>query len=82
MVGGSADMPRMGVVVGGTAGVVAMKLLLFLYCRGSASPAVAAFALDHISDVLVNSVGLAGARVQGWEEPVALVRPRGHLRTC
>jgi hypothetical protein len=37
-----------------------MKLALFLYCRGSANPAVRAFALDHLNDVLVNSAGLAG----------------------
>jgi hypothetical protein len=44
----------------GTAGVLVMKLGLYLYCRGSRSPAVAAFALDHLNDVLVNGVGLAG----------------------
>lgn len=40
--------------------MVVLKLGLFLYCRGSTSPAVSAFALDHLSDVLVNSVALAG----------------------
>lgn len=38
-----------------------MKLALFLYCRGSGSPAVQAFALDHLNDVVVNGVGLGGA---------------------
>ncbi len=37
-----------------------MKLALFLYCRGSPNHAVQAFALDHLNDVLVNGVGLAG----------------------
>lgn len=59
----------------GTVGVVVAKLLLFLYCHGSASPAVAAFALDHLNDVLVNGVGLAGERVwwvggAGWGDGV------------
>jgi hypothetical protein len=44
----------------GTLGVVVMKLALFLYCRGSPNHAVQAFALDHLNDVLVNGVGLAG----------------------
>ena len=50
-----------------------MKLALYLYCRGSSSPAVQAFALDHLNDVVVNSVGLAGAllgaNVQPWLDP-------------
>eukprot|EP00887_Chlorella_sp_A99_P004344 scaffold15.g4344.t1 len=58
---GTKDMPMMGWVVGGTVGVVVMKLCLFLYCRNSRNPAVQAFALDHLNDVLVNAVGLGGA---------------------
>ncbi len=46
---------------GGTLAVIAMKLGMYLMCRGSSDPSVRAFALDHINDVLVNSVGLAGA---------------------
>lgn len=49
----------------GTVGVVLMKLALFLYCRGSRNPAVRAFALDHLNDVLVNGIGLGG------EEPAS-----------
>ncbi|PRW59960.1 putative aldo-keto reductase 2 [Chlorella sorokiniana] len=68
---------KMGIVVGGTLGVVAMKLALFLYCRGSPSPAVAAFALDHLNDVLVNGVGLAGAvlgaRVAAFWDPAIAI---------
>jgi hypothetical protein len=45
--------------------VVLMKLALFLYCRGSRNPAVRAFALDHLNDVLVNGIGLGG------EEPAS-----------
>ena len=46
---------------GGTLAVILMKLGMYLMCRGSRDPSVRAFALDHINDVLVNSVGLAGA---------------------
>ena len=42
-----------------------MKLWLFLYCRGSKSPAVKAFAMDHLNDVVVNTVGLGGG-CWGW----------------
>lgn len=59
-------------MVGATAGVVALKLALFLVCRGSPSPAVQAFALDHLNDVLVNGVGLAGARAR-WQPLLRLL---------
>ena len=47
--------------------VIAMKLGMYLMCRGSSDPSVRAFALDHINDVVVNSVGLAGeASILRW----------------
>lgn len=76
--GASSDMPHVEWVVGGTLGVVAMKLALYFYCRGSTSAAVDAFALDHLNDVLVNGVGLAGALMgarvaPAWDPAVAIV---------
>ncbi|KAL4421342.1 hypothetical protein ABPG75_010633 [Micractinium tetrahymenae] len=73
--GAASDIPMMGWVVGGTIGVVAVKLALFLYCRGSRSPA--AFALDHLNDVLVNGIGLAGALLgahvaPAWDPAIAI----------
>ena len=44
--------------------MIAMKLAMYLVCRGSRDSSVRAFALDHINDVVVNSVGLAGAHSQ------------------
>ena len=45
---------------GGTIGVIIMKLGMYMLCRKSSDSSVQAFALDHINDVVVNSVGLAG----------------------
>lgn len=45
---------------GGTVGVIIMKLGMYMLCRGSSDSSVQAFALDHINDVVVNAVGLAG----------------------
>ncbi len=56
--------PRVLLLPGGTAAVIAMKLAMYLVCRGSRDSSVRAFALDHINDVVVNSVGLAGAHSQ------------------
>lgn len=71
------DIPMLWVVVGGTVGVVLMKLALFLYCRGSLNPAVRAFALDHLNDVLVNGIGLGGAllgaKVATYWDPVIAI---------
>ena len=38
-----------------------MKVGMWLMCRKSNNPSVQAFALDHINDVVVNTVGLFGA---------------------
>ena len=38
-----------------------MKIGMYLMCRRSRNSSVQAFALDHINDVVVNSVGLLGA---------------------
>lgn len=51
---------QLWLISGATVFVVVMKLALFLFCRGNRNPAVRAFALDHLNDVLVNGVGLAG----------------------
>jgi hypothetical protein len=48
------------VFLGGTVGVIIMKLGMYMLCRGSSDSSVQAFALDHINDVVVNAVGLAG----------------------
>ena len=45
---------------GGTVGVIAMKIGMYIMCRKSSNSSVQAFALDHINDVVVNSVGLVG----------------------
>ena len=42
-------------------GVIVMKIGMYLMCRKSNNPSVQAFALDHINDVVVNTVGLFGA---------------------
>ena len=55
---------------GGTVAVIAMKLAMYLACRGSSDPSVRAFALDHINDVVVNSVGLAGLRQTPFPFPL------------
>lgn len=60
-----------GPVSGGTVGVIIMKLGMYIICRKSSDSSVQAFALDHINDVLVNSVGLAG-------ETHTLPRPQLH----
>lgn len=38
-----------------------MKIGMYMMCRKSSNSSVQAFALDHINDVVVNSVGLFGA---------------------
>ena len=48
---------------GGTVGVVLMKFGMYLMCRNSKDSSVQAFALDHINDVLINSVGLLGVPI-------------------
>lgn len=45
---------------GGTVGVIVMKIGMYIMCRKSSNSSVQAFALDHINDVVVNSVGLVG----------------------
>lgn len=40
--------------------MIVMKLGMYILCRNSSDSSVQAFALDHINDVVVNSVGLAG----------------------
>lgn len=72
------DFPNQWVVIGGTIFVLIMKMGMFLYCRGSRSRSVQAFATDHINDVLVNSSSLAGALlgayVAWWSDPtIAMV---------
>ena len=37
-----------------------MKIGMYIMCRKSSNSSVQAFALDHINDVVVNSVGLVG----------------------
>ena len=73
----SGSVPHLWVVVGGTVFVVAMKLTLFLYCRRSSSAAVAAFATDHLNDVLVNTFALVGALLGGkvawWVDPAIAI---------
>lgn len=54
------DARRAACCAGGTVGVIAMKLGMYMLCRKSSDASVQAFALDHINDVVVNSVGLAG----------------------
>ncbi len=52
---------EVGALAGGTIGVIAMKIGMYMMCRKSNNPSVQAFALDHINDVVVNAVGLFGA---------------------
>lgn len=59
--------------VGGTVGVILMKLGMYMMCRNSNDSSVQAFALDHLNDVVVNSVGLVG---------VQLFSPRLELTVC
>ncbi|CAL5223676.1 g6226 [Coccomyxa viridis] len=67
-------LPYEGIVVGGTVGVIVMKVGMWLMCRKSNNPSVQAFALDHINDVVVNTVGLFGAllgdKVASWLDPL------------
>ncbi len=44
-------------------GVIVMKVGMYMMCRKSNNPSVQAFALDHINDVVVNTVGLFGAHL-------------------
>ncbi|KAK9917760.1 hypothetical protein WJX75_007903 [Coccomyxa subellipsoidea] len=68
------ELPHESWVVGGTVGVIIMKLGMYMLCRGSSDSSVQAFALDHINDVVVNAVGLAGAllgdKVAAWMDPL------------
>lgn len=43
-------------------GVIAIKFVLWLYCRHNQSEIVRIYAEDHRNDVLTNSIGLAGAQ--------------------
>ena len=74
---GGGGLPHEWLVVGGTIFVVAMKLVMYLYCRGSSSVSVAAFATDHLNDVVVNVFSLAGAllgaKVVWWSDPAIAI---------
>jgi hypothetical protein len=67
---------------GGTMAVIAMKLGMYLMCRGSSDPSVRAFALDHINDVVVNSVGLAGEGFSSFRHLHAACRQLRRLHKC
>ncbi|CAK0740588.1 hypothetical protein CVIRNUC_001261 [Coccomyxa viridis] len=68
------ELPYEGAVIGGTVGVIVMKIGMYIMCRKSSNSSVQAFALDHINDVVVNSVGLVGAllgdKVAAWLDPL------------
>jgi Co/Zn/Cd efflux system component len=52
----SADgLNQKWVVIGGTILMVAMKAVLYFYCRKSKNVAAQAFATDHLNDVIVNA---------------------------
>ena len=65
------------------AAVILFKAGLYVYCRRSPSPAVAALREDHANDVATNLVGLAGAllgaRLAGWIDPAAAVVLAGYI---
>ncbi|CAI5504019.1 unnamed protein product [Closterium sp. Naga37s-1] len=72
---------KWGVYVGIMGLVILTKFILFLYCRLFSDDIVQAYALDHMMDVVTNTVGLAAAVLAGeyawWIDPVGaiFVRP-------
>ena len=64
-----------------------MKIGMYIMCRKSSNSSVQAFALDHINDVVVNSVGLVGEahltcflHFPAWQ-PDAVSTPLCQIRT-
>ncbi|CAI5506750.1 unnamed protein product [Closterium sp. Naga37s-1] len=57
--------------------VILTKLILFLYCRLFSDDIVQAYALDHMMDVVTNTVGLTAAVLAGkyawWIDPVGAI---------
>ncbi|CAI5462274.1 unnamed protein product [Closterium sp. Yama58-4] len=59
--------------------VILTKFILFLYCRLFSDDIVQAYALDHMMDVVTNTVGLMAAVLAGeyawWIDPVGAIFP-------
>jgi len=74
---GADGLSNQWIIIGGTILMVTMKALLYMYCRGSKSASVAAFATDHLNDTIVNSFSLAGAllgaHVEWWLDPAIAI---------
>ena len=58
--------------------VIAIKLMLYLFCRTSSSDSVQAFAQDHLFDVVTNSVGKATAPPSELSQLSVLAQFGGH----
>lgn len=76
--GAKSHLPALWIIISGSLAVILMKAFMYWMCRDSSNPSVQAFALDHLNDVIVNSVGLVGAllgnRVAYWLDPtIAMV---------
>eukprot|EP00898_Chlorokybus_atmophyticus_P002193 jgi/Chlat1/2975/Chrsp2S08914 len=55
---------------------IVLKLALYIYCKAFADKIVRAYAQDHLNDVMVNSIGLAGALLGDkvwWLDPAAAI---------
>jgi len=63
--------------------VIAIKFMLFMYCRNNASDIVRVYAEDHRNDVLTNSIGLAGAiagdKLFYWIDPLGAILLAGYI---
>lgn len=57
--------------------VTVIKFILMIYCRQFKNDIVRAYALDHLFDVITNSIGLAAAilarRFFWWIDPVGAI---------
>ncbi|CAI6007543.1 unnamed protein product [Closterium sp. NIES-65] len=74
----STDLGEKWQVYVGIMGLVILtKFILFLYCRLFSDDIVQAYALDHMMDVVTNTVGLAAAVLAGeyawWIDPVGAI---------
>eukprot|EP00238_Polyblepharides_amylifera_P013986 CAMPEP_0196575770 /NCGR_PEP_ID=MMETSP1081-20130531/5179_1 /TAXON_ID=36882 /ORGANISM="Pyramimonas amylifera, Strain CCMP720" /LENGTH=418 /DNA_ID=CAMNT_0041894173 /DNA_START=341 /DNA_END=1597 /DNA_ORIENTATION=+ len=63
--------------------VIAVKFVLYLYCRHNTSDLVRIYAEDHRNDVLTNAIGLAGAvagdKIVYWIDPLGAMLLAAYL---